>query len=100
LNLRLRTNYEPESIHELSLWSKFKTINPATGETLAEYEMATPEKVKAAVERTKKAFENWRQLKPSERGKYLVKAAQVLKERKGEFARDMTNEVGTVFAPS
>jgi acyl-CoA reductase-like NAD-dependent aldehyde dehydrogenase len=86
--------------YEVILQLKFKTINPTTGEALAEYEMATAQEVKSAVERAKKAFENWRKLKPSERGKYLVKAAQVLRERKDQFARDMTNEMGKIIRDS
>lgn len=79
---------------------KFSTINPSTGERIAEYEMVTPEEVKAAVERARAAFQSWRRLKVSERGKYLAKAAGVLKERKGEFARVMTNEMGKIIRES
>ncbi len=79
---------------------KFATINPATGERLAEHEMATPDQVKAAIQRAKQAFQEWRQLRPSERAKYLAKAALVLKERKEEFARVMTNEMGKIIRES
>lgn len=79
---------------------KFNTVNPATGEILAEYEMATPEQVNAAVERARKAFQDWRRLKPSERSKFLEKTASVLRERKEEFARVMTNEMGKIIRES
>ena len=83
-----------------NLTMKFHTINPASGEALAEYEMATPDAVKAAIEQARKAFMDWRQLKPSERGKFLVKAANILRERKEEFARVMTNEMGKIIRES
>ena len=79
---------------------KFNTINPATAEILAEYEMATPDDVKQAVEHAKKAFKEWSQLRPSERSKYLTKAAQILRDRKDEFARVMTNEMGKIIRES
>jgi succinate-semialdehyde dehydrogenase/glutarate-semialdehyde dehydrogenase/succinyl-CoA reductase len=79
---------------------KFTTINPATGERLVDHEMATPDQVKAAIQRAKQAFEEWRRLRPSERAKYLAKAALVLKERKEEFARVMTNEMGKIIRES
>jgi acyl-CoA reductase-like NAD-dependent aldehyde dehydrogenase len=79
---------------------KFSTINPATGESLAEHEMATPAQVKAAVQQAKHAFRNWRKLRPSERGKYLSGTAAALKERKEEFARVMTNEMGKIIRES
>jgi len=79
---------------------KFATVNPATGEKLAEHEMATPDQVKSAIERARKAFHEWRRLTPAERGKYVSKAAAILKERKEEFARDMTNEMGKIIRES
>lgn len=79
---------------------KFATVNPATGEKLAEHEMATPDQVKSAIERARKAFHEWRRVAPAQRGKYVSKAAAILKERKDEFARDMTNEMGKIIRES
>lgn len=79
---------------------KFSTINPATGERLAEYEMATEDEVKAAIQHARKAFGNWRRLAPHERAEYLKKTAGVLKERKDEYARVMTNEMGKIIRES
>jgi succinate-semialdehyde dehydrogenase/glutarate-semialdehyde dehydrogenase/succinyl-CoA reductase len=79
---------------------KFATTNPSTGELLAEYEMATPDQVEAAVHRARQAFQDWRRLRPSERGKFLAKVADALKARKDEFARIMTNEMGKIIRES
>lgn len=79
---------------------KYTTTNPATGEKLAEYEMATPDQVKSAIHLAKQAFQDWRRLRPSERGSYLGKTAAVLKERRDEFARVMTNEMGKIIRES
>ena len=79
---------------------KFTTVNPATGEKLAEHEMATPDQVRSAIERAREAFRDWRKLRPSERSKYLAKAAGILRERKDELARVMTNEMGKIIRES
>lgn len=79
---------------------KFSTTNPATGEKLAEYDVATPEEVKGAIERARTAFKEWRQLRPSERGNYLASAGSVLNKQKDEYARVMTNEMGKIIRES
>jgi acyl-CoA reductase-like NAD-dependent aldehyde dehydrogenase len=79
---------------------KFSTINPATGEKLAEYDVATPEEVKGAIERARSAFEEWSRLRASERCKYLASAGSILNERKEEYARVMTNEMGKIIRES
>jgi acyl-CoA reductase-like NAD-dependent aldehyde dehydrogenase len=77
--------------------TKFATINPSSGETLAEYEIATPTEIKEAINNARKAFQNWSHLPPPERGKYLSKTAKILRDRKQDFARDMTNEMGKIL---
>jgi len=80
--------------------AKFATINPSSGETLAEYEIATPTEIKEAINNARKAFQNWSHLPPPERGKYLSKTARILRDRKQDYARDMTNEMGKILRES
>ena len=80
--------------------AKFATINPSSGETLAEYEIATPTEIKEAINNARKAFQNWSHLPPPERGKYLSKTAKILRDRKQDYARDMTNEMGKILRES
>jgi len=82
------------------LSEKFQTINPASGEVHAKYEMVSPEQVKAAIEQARQAFKDWRRLKTSERGRFLAKTANILRERKEEFATVMTNEMGKIIRES
>jgi len=79
---------------------KFTTTNPATGETLAEHDIATPEQVRECIRNARNAFENWRRLTPSERGPLLAKLASILKERKHEFGVVMSNEMGKIIRES
>lgn len=65
----------------------FKTINPATTETLGEVAEADAADVDAAVKAARRAYENvWSKLSGKERGRYLYRIARILQERAREFA--------------
>ncbi|MER6943702.1 aldehyde dehydrogenase family protein [Nonomuraea sp. NPDC000554] len=64
----------------------FKTINPATEETLAEVATASDEDVDRAVRAAGKAFETWSVLPGAERAKYLFRIARLVQERSRELA--------------
>jgi aldehyde dehydrogenase (NAD+) len=72
---------EPES------GRRFKTINPATEEVLAEVAEAGEEDVDAAVKAARAAYTKvWSRMPGAERAKYLYRIARVLQERAREFA--------------
>lgn len=62
------------------------SINPATGETLAEIAIANEADVNAAVQAAKKASTTWAKLSGKERGKYLFRIARLIQERARELA--------------
>ncbi|MEV0623062.1 aldehyde dehydrogenase family protein [Nonomuraea sp. NPDC050404] len=64
----------------------FKTVNPATEETLAEVATATSEDVDRAVQAARKAFGVWSALPGAERAKYLFRIARLIQERARELA--------------
>ncbi|GII03062.1 aldehyde dehydrogenase family protein [Planobispora takensis] len=64
----------------------FKTINPATEETLAEVATASGEDVDRAVRAARKAFGVWSAMPGSERAKYLFRIARIIQERSRELA--------------
>ncbi len=65
----------------------FKTINPATEETLAEVGLAAPEDVDRAVAAARNAYEKvWGPLPGRERAKYLYRIARIIQERSRELA--------------
>ncbi|WP_433234612.1 aldehyde dehydrogenase family protein [Actinomadura nitritigenes] len=65
----------------------FKTINPATEETLAEIAAANQADVDRAVAAARRAFETvWGPMPGAERAKYLYRIARIIQERSRELA--------------
>ncbi len=65
----------------------FKTINPATGEPLAEIAEAGGADVELAVSAARSAYANvWSKISAKDRGRYLYRIARILQERAREFA--------------
>ncbi|MGE9268089.1 MAG: aldehyde dehydrogenase family protein [Verrucomicrobiales bacterium] len=66
---------------------RFKSINPATEEVVAEFSEAGKKEVDAAVAAARKAFEGeWGKISGAERGKYLFRVARLIQERSRELA--------------
>ncbi|MGR3805100.1 NAD-dependent succinate-semialdehyde dehydrogenase [Marinibacterium profundimaris] len=80
--------------------SPITTINPATGETLATYDLMTDAEAREAVERCHAAFEAWRQEPLEARAKVISAIGQALRDSKEDFARLMTDEVGKLIGDS
>ena len=72
----------------------FETVNPATGQAGRSYNWHTPEQACKAAAAADTAFRAWRRTSFSERSAIIGKAAQILRARKDEFARLMTEEMG------
>ncbi|MFF0525536.1 aldehyde dehydrogenase family protein, partial [Actinomadura nitritigenes] len=65
----------------------FKTVNPATEETLAEIAAADEADVDRAVAAARRAFETvWGPMPGAERAKYLYRIARIIQERSRELA--------------
>ena len=73
---------------------KLETVNPATGEPGKAYDPHSIDDAKAAAQAARAAFLEWRRTSFEQRSEVLHKAAQVLRARKDEFARLMTEEMG------
>jgi acyl-CoA reductase-like NAD-dependent aldehyde dehydrogenase len=73
---------------------KIQSLNPATGEILAEFEPAGEREVQAAVERAQRAGREWRELPVKARARYLLAAKEVLQRRRREMAELVTREAG------
>ena len=74
----------------------FETSNPATGEPLAQIAEAGREDLDRAVAAARKAFESgpWAAMKPRQRGKILLRAADLLASRADAFGRIETLDNG------
>jgi aldehyde dehydrogenase (NAD+) len=79
----------------------FTSDNPADPEQiLGFFQKGTEEDVKKAVDAAENAFDKWSQTPAPKRGLILLKAAQLLRERKEELAREMTMEMGKILQES
>jgi len=75
---------------------RFATTNPATGETLGQIAEAGREDLDRAVAAARQAFESgpWASMKPRERGRILIRAAEMLLSRAEELGRIETLDNG------
>jgi alpha-ketoglutaric semialdehyde dehydrogenase len=78
--------------------ASFENRNPATGELLGRYPESTKKDIDDAVTSARKGYQEWRRVPVAKRGEILLKAMQLLKERKEVTARAMTREMGKVLA--
>ena len=69
-------------------------VNPSTGEVIKEYDEMTPAQVNEALEQANRMYQDWRRTSFAERARLMRKTAQVLRDRKEEFAVLMANEMG------
>ena len=70
------------------------TVNPATGEQGRSYDETSLGDALAAAAAARAAFSDWRRTGFAERSAVIHKAADILRARKDEFARLMTDEMG------
>jgi succinate-semialdehyde dehydrogenase/glutarate-semialdehyde dehydrogenase len=73
---------------------KLQSVNPATDQPGRSYDPHNIDDAHGAAAAAHQAFRSWRRLSFAERGEVLHKAAEVLRARKDELARLMTEEMG------
>lgn len=76
---------------------KVSSVNPASGETLREFECADDHEAQAAVERARAAQPAWQDLSIARRRGILRTFQRLLHERKSEVARLITREAGKPY---
>src|SRR5436189_366064 len=83
---------------EASTGETFENRNPAdTRDVVGIFQKSVKADVDAAVDAAKRAFVKWRLVPAPRRAEIIYLAAEMLAERKEEFARDMTREMGKVL---
>src|SRR6201998_3883668 len=76
----------------------YENRNPAnTDELVGMFVSSTSEDVDAAVDAARQAYKSWRLVPAPKRAEILFRAAELLVQRKEDFAKDMTREMGKVL---
>src|SRR4029078_3149906 len=76
----------------------FENRNPANRDDLIGVFHGSPRAdVELAIDAARRAFESWRLVPAPRRAELLFRAAQLIAERKEQFARDMTREMGKIL---
>ncbi|MCX4231295.1 NAD-dependent succinate-semialdehyde dehydrogenase [Streptomyces ortus] len=78
--------------------SSFATVNPYTGETLAEFPVIEGDQVDGTLETADKAFRAWRGRPIAERAAVVGRAGELMKERKEQLAQLITLEMGKLIS--
>lgn len=77
--------------------AQLTTINPATNETLDQYDLMSDQEVDQAIERCQAAYEDWRLTSLEDRATVIRAIAKSLRTHKDEYAKLMTKETGKLF---
>ncbi|RMD91427.1 MAG: NAD-dependent succinate-semialdehyde dehydrogenase [Calditrichaeota bacterium] len=75
-----------------------QSINPATGEIVKEYEEMNFDEVEDILQKVNRTYQEWRRVPFNERATCMKRAAQILRDRKDEYARIMALEMGKPVA--
>lgn len=76
----------------------YATTNPYTNEVVTTFPDATEEQVDAALSQAQEAFQGWKKLPIEQRQEVLQRAADLLRERKRDFAETLTLEMGKLIS--
>src|SRR5213080_4474802 len=83
---------------EASTGETFENRNPAdTRDVVGIFQRSGKADVEAAVDAAKRAFRKWRLVPAPRRAEIVYRAAEILLERKEDYARDMTREMGKIL---
>lgn len=93
-------NYVNGAFVASSATETLDVTNPASGEVLSKVPLSTTKDVDHAVTAAKHAFEEWRQVPPVQRARYLFKLKELLEANKREIAEICTREHGKTLAES
>lgn len=72
----------------------FSTFNPATGAKISDVDQASQQDVDAAIKSAQEGFKVWSKLSGAERGRILMRAVAILRERNDELAKLEVTDTG------
>src|SRR6266702_1640886 len=95
---KIYKNFIDDEWVEASTGETFENRNPAdTRDVIGIFQRSGKADVEAAVDAAKRAFQKWRLAPAPRRAEIIYRAAEMLFERKEDYARDMTREMGKVL---
>ncbi|MBU6424726.1 MAG: aldehyde dehydrogenase family protein, partial [Rhodospirillales bacterium] len=77
-----------------------KTVNPATGQEIAQYAELSPAQIEEKLALAMQAFTRWRQETVETRTALLEQIANTFEKNKDRLARQATMEMGKTYASS
>jgi succinate-semialdehyde dehydrogenase/glutarate-semialdehyde dehydrogenase len=75
-----------------------QTVNPYTNKVVKSFEEMTEKTVDTLIEKSSKAFKEWKETSLAERSKLLHKVAKLMRDKKGSLAKIITLEMGKLIA--
>jgi len=79
---------------------KIVSVNPATAETIEEFDELSEDQVKYCIAKANEAFQEWKKTSFSERSSLMKKASAVLEKNKEKYGKIMTQEMGKPITQS
>jgi len=76
----------------------FESLNPSNKNVVGKFQKGTREHVERAIDVAWKAFESWKRAPVATRAGLLLKAAELMRQRKHQFSAVMIYEVGKTWA--
>jgi betaine-aldehyde dehydrogenase len=92
--MKMKSLYIHGQATDVSSVETFITSNPATGEQLAEIGQASTQDVERAIESAQEGFKVWSAMSGIERGRILMRAVAILRERNYELAELEVKDTG------
>ncbi|PSV46163.1 betaine-aldehyde dehydrogenase [Photobacterium indicum] len=92
--MKMKSLYIHGQATDVSSVETFITSNPATGEQLAEIGQASTQDVERAIESAQEGFKVWSAMSGIERGRILMRAVAILRERNDELAELEVKDTG------
>jgi betaine-aldehyde dehydrogenase len=92
--MKMKSLYIHGQATDVSSGETFITSNPATGEQLAEIGQASAQDVDRAIASAQAGFKVWSVMSGIERGRILMRAVAILRERNDELAELEVKDTG------
>ena len=95
-DLELPTQHHIDGVDEPGTGPAFAVVSPRDGQVLAEIADARPAEVDLAVAAARRAFDSgpWPRLAPADRGRILLRIAELLEEQRKKLALTISLEMG------